>query len=56
MNFFNYELNKIDITATKSIHIKYKKEAPFYLDGESIFTTSPNLAIKIIPEALNVIC
>ena len=51
-----HESNKVEITATKSIHIKYKKEAPFHLDGESILTTSPDLAIKIIPKALNVIC
>jgi YegS/Rv2252/BmrU family lipid kinase len=51
-----HESNKVTITATKSIHINYKKDAPFHLDGESIITTRSDLAIKIIPKALNVIC
>jgi diacylglycerol kinase (ATP) len=51
-----HESNKVTIKATKSIQINYKKDAPFHLDGESIITTSADLAIKIIPKALNVIC
>jgi len=51
-----HESKKVEITAATSIHVKYKKEAPIHLDGESLMTTSQDLAIKIMPKALNVIC
>lgn len=51
-----HESNKVDILATKAIQIRYKENAPFHLDGESIMTENANIEVEIIPKALHIIC
>jgi len=51
-----HESIKVKIIATEAIQIKYKKNAPFHLDGESLFTETDHLSIHIKSKALDVIC
>lgn len=51
-----HESKKVEVIKTKEINIYYQSNAPYHLDGESLTTESDHLAIRIIPNALNVIC